>query len=66
MSIDKLKVQILESVGGLDQMQSEKVLNYINGVVKSRQNHEDYRYLKQRAMHEIQVAIDNTRDPQAA
>ena len=66
MSINKVKVKILESVGGLNQIQSEKVLNYINGVVKSRQDHEDYRNLKRRAMHEIQVAIDNTRDPQVA
>lgn len=66
MSINKLKVQILQSVGRLDQLQSEKVLDYIRRVVKSRREEEDYINFKRRAMEEIQVAIDNNSDPQAA
>ncbi|TDI68204.1 MAG: hypothetical protein E2O88_06920 [Bacteroidetes bacterium] len=66
MSINELKVQILESVGGLDQTQSKKVLDYIRRVVRSRRDHEDYHNFKRRAMEEIQVAIDNNGDPQPA
>lgn len=66
MSINELKVQILESVGGLDQLQSEKVLDYIRRVVKSRRDQEDYLNFKRRAMEEIKIAIDNNEDPQAA
>jgi hypothetical protein len=66
MSINSLKVQILESLGGLDQLQSEKVLDYIKRVVKSRRDNEDYGNFKQRAMEEIQLAINNNSDPQAA
>ncbi len=66
MSINELKVQILQSVGRLDQLQSEKVLVYIRRVVKSRREEEDYINFKRRAMQEIQVAIDNNSDPQVA
>ena len=66
MSINKLKVQILESVGNLDHIQSEQVLNYIRKVVESRNDQEDYLNFKQRAMEEIQIALNNTRGPQAA
>ncbi len=66
MSINKLKVQILESVGSLDQLQSQQVLNYIRKVVRSRSGQEDYSNFKKRAMKEIQIALDNNRDPQAA
>ncbi len=66
MSINELKVQILQSVGRLDQLQSEKVLVYIRRVVKSRREEEDYINFKRRAMEEIQVAIDNNSDPQVA
>ncbi len=66
MSINELKVQILESVGGLDQVQSEKVLGYIRRVVRSRRDQEDYLNFKRRAMEEIQVAIDKNSDPRAA
>ena len=50
MSINELKIQILESVGGLDQVQSEKVLDYIRRVVRSRGDKEDYLNFKRRAM----------------
>ncbi len=59
MSISELKIQILESVGGLNHLQSEEVLNYINRVQRSRQDQEDYLNFKRRAMEEIQVAIDD-------
>jgi hypothetical protein len=66
MSINKLKVQILESVGNLDHLQSEQVLNFIRQVLKSRQDSEDYLNFKRRAMEEIQIAIDKNRGPQLA
>jgi len=66
MSISKLKLQILESVGDLDQPQSEQVLNYIRQVLRSRQDQEDYLNFKQRAMREIQIALKDNRGPQAA
>ena len=66
MSINQLKVQILESVGNLDLVQSEKVLTYIRQVLRSRQGNEDYLHFKQRAMEEIQKALDNRQDPQPA
>ena len=66
MSINKLKVQILESVQNLDQVQSKQVLDYIRRVMRTRQGNEDYLNFKQRAMREIQVALNNNQDPQTA
>lgn len=60
MSINKLKVQILESVGNLDQMQSKQVLDYIRRILHSREDHEDYQNFKQRAMKEIQLALHDS------
>lgn len=64
MSINKLKVQILKSVGSLDQPQSEQVLNYIRKVLRSRQDQEDYLHFKQRAIKEIQIALNDSGNPQ--
>ena len=66
MSINKLKVQILKSVGSLDQPQSEQVLKFIRQVIESRQGQEDYSNFKKRAMREIQVALQDNRGSQAA
>ena len=66
MSINKLKVQILESIGNLDQPQSEQVLSYIRQVISSRQGKEDYLNFKRRAMREIQGALNHHRDPRTA
>ena len=66
MSINKLKVQILESVQNLDQVQSKQVLDYIRRVMRTRQGNEDYLNFKQRAMQEIQLALNNNQDPQTA
>jgi len=66
MSINKLKVQILESVGTLDQVQSKQVLDYIRRVMRKRHANEDYLNFKQRAMKEIQLALDDSQGPQAA
>jgi hypothetical protein len=65
MSINKLKVQILESIQGLDQVQSKQVLDYIRRVMQTRQGNEDYLNFKQRAMQEIQIALNNNQDTQA-
>ena len=66
MSINKLKVQILESVGNLDQMQSKQVLDYIKQVLRSRHDREDYLNFRQRAMKEIQLALNENKGPRAA
>ncbi len=66
MSPTELKVQILESIGGLDQLQSEQVLAYIRTILTSRDDEEDYVNFKSRAMDEIQRAINHSRGPQAA
>jgi len=66
MSNTELKVQIVESLGGLDQLQSEQVLAYIRSILQSRKEHEDYANFKRRAMNEIQKALNPHRGPQAA
>ena len=66
MSNTELKVQIVESLGGLDQLQSEQVLAYIRSILQSRNEHEDYANFKRRAMNEIQKALNTHRGPQAA
>ena len=59
MSISELKIRILESVGGLNHLQSKEVLDYINQVQRSKRDQEDYLNFKRRAMEELQVAIDD-------
>ncbi len=66
MSATELKVQIFESLDGLDQLQSEQVLAYIRSILSSRQDEEDYANFKSRAMSEIQRALNHNRGPQAA
>ena len=66
MSINKLKVQILESVGTLDQVQSKQVLDYIRRVLRSREDHEDYSNFKERAMKERQLALHKGKGPKTA
>lgn len=62
MSINKLKLQILESVGNLDQPQSEQVLHYIRQLLRSRHDQEDYLNFKQRAIREIQNALGSQQE----
>lgn len=59
MSSTELKVRIFESLEGLDQLQSEKVLAYIRTILSSRQDVEDYANFKQRAIQEIQQALNS-------
>ena len=66
MSTTELKVRILESLGGLDQLQSEQVLAYIRSILNSRKDEEDYANFKKRAMDEIQHALNKNSGPQAA
>lgn len=66
MSTTTLKVQILESLGGLDQMQSEQVLAYIRTILHTRKDVEDYTNFKQRAINEIQHALNKDQGPKAA
>lgn len=66
MSTTELKVRILESLGGLDQLQSEQVLAYIRSILNSRKDEEDYANFKKRAMDEIKHALNKNSGPQAA
>ncbi|MDH3710496.1 MAG: hypothetical protein OER04_11440 [Cyclobacteriaceae bacterium] len=66
MSTTELKVQIFESLDGLDQLQSEQVLAYIRSILSSRHDEEDYANFKRRAMSEIKRALNHNRGPQAA
>ena len=66
MSTTELKVQILESLGGLDQLQSEQVLAYIRSILHSQKDEEDYANFKKRAMDEIQHALNKNSGYQAA
>jgi hypothetical protein len=52
------KHKILESLDSLDQAQTEKVLDYINGMIKPLRN--DQR-LKREALKQIRQALGNTR-----
>lgn len=54
------KHQIMESLNQLDQVQTEQVLAYIQGLTHSR--HESgYQKLKREAMKEIRQALQNNR-----
>ena len=66
MSTTELKVQIFESLDGLDQIQSEQVLAYIRSILNSRKDEEDYANFKKRAMGEIQQALNKNSGPKAA
>ncbi len=59
MSINQLKIQIFESIGSLDQPQSEQVLSFIRQVTSSTGGQNDHLSFKKRAMREIQIALDN-------
>lgn len=53
------KHQILASLDSLDQAQTEKVLEYIKGLVTPAKEALGYRKLKREAMKEIRQALSN-------
>lgn len=55
------KHQILESLKDLDQAQTEKVLDYIRGLVKITREDAKYQALKNQALKEIRQALGNGR-----
>ena len=54
------KHQILESLDSLDQAQTEKVLEYIKGLVNPSKEAMGYKRLKREAMKEIRQALGNS------
>lgn len=60
------KHQILESLDTLDQNQTEKVLNYINGLINVSREDVRYQSLKREAIKEIRQALSNGRKLSAA
>jgi hypothetical protein len=60
------KHQILESLDMLDQNQTEKVLNYINGLTNVSREDVRYQSLKREAIKEIRQALSNGRKLSAA
>jgi hypothetical protein len=55
------KHQILESLDTLDQNQTEKVLNYINGLTNVPREDVRYQSLKREAIKEIRQALSKGR-----
>jgi tellurite resistance protein len=51
------KHQILESLNALDQTQTEKVMDYINGLITTSREDARYQKLKREAMKEIKQAL---------
>jgi hypothetical protein len=55
------KHQILESLEALDQVQAEKVLEYIKGLLYTTKDDASYLKFKREAMKEIRQAIGKSR-----
>lgn len=61
MTIINQKHEILESLNSLDQGQTEKVLDYIKGLLYAPKTEADYKRFKQDALKEIRQALGKTR-----
>lgn len=57
MTITYQKLEILQSLNNLDAAQSEKVLNFINGLLKAPEDNLHQRYVRTLAMEEIGQAL---------
>jgi hypothetical protein len=57
MTTTKQKQEILQSLNSLDPAQSDKVLNYMKGLIQGNQKEDDYKALKRQAMKEISQAL---------
>jgi hypothetical protein len=55
------KYQIVESLNSLDQMQTEKVLEYIKGLMYASQSEASHQQLKRQALKEIRQALGKGR-----
>jgi hypothetical protein len=66
MTVFNKKHQILESLEDLDYAQTEKVLDYIRGLIKSSRDDARYQLLKREALKEIREALGNGRKLNAA
>jgi hypothetical protein len=55
------KLQIMESLGHLDQTQSDKVLMYIRSLLSSPKEDVKYKRWKNEAMKEIRLALKPAR-----
>jgi hypothetical protein len=51
------KHQILESLNSLDREQTEKVLQYMRGLLEKRASETDYERFRKNAMREIRDAL---------
>jgi hypothetical protein len=51
------KLAILQSLGGMDQVQMEEVLKYIKGVLNQPHRTKSYQSFKSEAMKEIRQAL---------
>jgi len=54
------KHEILESIEALDQTQTEKVLEYIQGLLQSSKQDASHRKTKRDALKEIRQALKNS------
>ena len=57
MSIGESRYAIVERVSNMDQFQTQKVLAYINDVLKSSEKKAAYQSFKERALSEINEAL---------
>lgn len=55
------KYQIVESLSSLDQMQTEKVLEYIKGLMYASKDEASHQQLKRQALKEIRQALGKGR-----
>jgi len=58
--------QILESLNSLDSTQTEKVLEYIKGLMYTGQDEASYKRFKREAMKEIRSALGKGRQLRSA
>jgi len=56
------KLEILQTLNRLDAVQSEKVLDYIKGLLYSPQNDFHRQYVRRKAMKEIGQALRGIRE----
>jgi hypothetical protein len=66
MTTTNKKHEIIASLGALDQTQSEKVLEYIKGLVHTSATEVRYVKLKREAMKEIRQALSKNQRLNAA
>jgi hypothetical protein len=60
------KHQILESLDALDQTQTDKVLDYIKGLLSPKKDEAGYQSFKREALKEIRQALNKKRNLKAA